>query len=237
MYNFGALVALDRKFVGTALSNAVSDTQGLFSLQVDEDKGNLYIKGVGSEVKIIAADNYACNGIIHFVDGVLLPFDADGELSDKQRERLEDAKAMMAPPPADAFEDLLTGAAPAPSPSSLTLGEEIELEFLPDLAEGESPAAEAPSPSPEEEERFEVIEDEVVLPVVADDTAAETEPEDLELGDAPAEAPAPLRTKTETEQELEVEEIAGEAPSPSVFDEEREELRDTNLTLVNETAR
>ena len=90
VYKFGTLKALDRKFINTALSNAVSDTSGAFALQIDEEGGSIFIKGTGSEVKVIGADNYACNGIIHLVDGVLLPFDADGELSEKQKERLED---------------------------------------------------------------------------------------------------------------------------------------------------
>ena len=95
VYKFGTLKALDRKFINTALSNAVSDTSGAFALQIDEEGGSIFIKGTGSEVKVIGADNYACNGIIHLVDGVLLPFDADGELSEKQKERLEDAKEML----------------------------------------------------------------------------------------------------------------------------------------------
>ena len=95
LYKFGTLKAFDRKFINTALSNAVSDTSGAFALQIDEEGGSIFVKGTGSEVKVIGADNYACNGIIHLVDGVLLPFDADGELSEKQKERLEDAKEML----------------------------------------------------------------------------------------------------------------------------------------------
>ena len=35
VYEFGTLKALDRKFINTALSNAVSDTSGAFALQID----------------------------------------------------------------------------------------------------------------------------------------------------------------------------------------------------------
>ena len=116
VYKFGTLKAFDRKFINTALSNAVSDTSGAFALQIDEEGGSIFVKGTGSEVKVIGADNYACNGIIHLVDGVLLPFDADGELSEKQKERLEDAKEMLSEAIEEEEEEMEEGASPAPAP-------------------------------------------------------------------------------------------------------------------------
>ena len=37
----------------------------------------------------------ACNGVLHMVDTVLLPFDGDGELDDEQKRRLADAKRAL----------------------------------------------------------------------------------------------------------------------------------------------
>ena len=142
VYKFGTLKAFDRKFINTALSNAVSDTSGAFALQIDEEGGSIFIKGTGSEVKVIGADNYACNGIIHLVDGVLLPFDADGELSEKQKERLEDAKEMLSEAIEEEEEEMEEGASPAPAPdAALSIG------LLTDLG-GLGGDAPAPAPSP-----------------------------------------------------------------------------------------
>ena len=130
VYKFGILKEFDRKFINTALSDAVSDTTGAFALQIDEEGGSIFVKGTGSEVKVIGADNYACNGIIHLVDGVLLPFDANGELSEKQIERLEDAKEMLS----EAIEEE---------------EEEMEEEEEEEMEEGMAPAAPAPAPAPD----------------------------------------------------------------------------------------
>ena len=50
VYKFGILKEFDRKFINTALSDAVSDTTGAFALQIDEEGGSIFVKGTGSEV-------------------------------------------------------------------------------------------------------------------------------------------------------------------------------------------
>ena len=177
VYKFGTLKAFDRKFINTALSNAVSDTSGAFALQIDEEGGSIFIKGTGSEVKVIGADNYACNGIIHLVDGVLLPFDADGELSEKQKERLEDAKEMLSEA-IEEEEEEMEGAAPAPAPApdaALSIG------LLTDLG-GLGGDAPAPAPSPSTATTTEVVDDieivdELPLPETTETEASEEEGE------------------------------------------------------------
>jgi len=58
----------------------------------------------------------ACNGVMHLINTVLLPFDGDGKLDPKQRQRLVKADdAMDARDPQDGdteyFEDLMKGGA------------------------------------------------------------------------------------------------------------------------------
>ena len=177
VYKFGTLKALDRKFINTALSNAVSDTSGAFALQIDEEGGSIFIKGTGSEVKVIGADNYACNGIIHLVDGVLLPFDADGELSEKQKERLEDAKEMLSEAIEEEEEDM-EGAAPAPGPApdaALSIGLLTDLGGLGD----------APAPSPSTTATTEDVVNDIKIvdePPLPETTEAEASEEDAEVG-------------------------------------------------------
>lgn len=180
VYKFGTLKALDRKFINTALSNAVSDTSGAFALQIDEEGGSIFIKGTGSEVKVIGADNYACNGIIHLVDGVLLPFDADGELSEKQKERLEDAKEMLSEA-IEEEEEEMEGAAPAPAPApdaALSIG------LLTDLG-GLGGDAPAPAPSPSTATTTEVVDDIEIVdePPLPETTETEASEEEGELVD------------------------------------------------------
>lgn len=176
VYKFGTLKALDRKFINTALSNAVSDTSGAFALQIDEEGGSIFIKGTGSEVKVIGADNYACNGIIHLVDGVLLPFDADGELSEKQKERLEDAKEMLSEAIEEEEEDM-EGAAPAPGPApdaALSIGLLTDLGGLGD----------APAPSPSTTATTEDVVNDIKIvdePPLPETTEAEASEEDAEV--------------------------------------------------------
>jgi len=169
VYKFGTLKEFDRKFINTALSNAVSDTSGAFALQIDEENGSIFVKGTGSEVKVIGADNYACNGIIHLVDGVLLPFDADGELSEKQKERLEDAKEMLSEA-IEEEEEEMEGIAPAPTPDAA-----FSIGLLTDLGLGE----EAPAPSPSTS-TTEIVED---IEIVEETTAEEASEEDEEDDD------------------------------------------------------
>ena len=177
LYKFGTLKAFDRKFINTALSNAVSDTSGAFALQIDEDGGSIFVKGTGSEVKVIGADNYACNGIIHLVDGVLLPFDADGELSEKQKERLEDAKEMLSEAIEEEEEEMEEGASPAPAPdAALSIGLLTDLDGL----GGDAPA---PSPSPSTIATTEVVDDIKIVdePPLPETTEAEASEEEAEV--------------------------------------------------------
>ena len=178
VYKFGTLKAFDRKFINTALSNAVSDTSGAFALQIDEEGGSIFVKGTGSEVKVIGADNYACNGIIHLVDGVLLPFDADGELSEKQKERLEDAKEMLSEAIEEEEEEMEEGASPAPAPdAALSIGLLTDLDGL----GGDAPA---PAPSPSTIATTEVVDDIKIVdepPLFSETTEAEASEEEAEL--------------------------------------------------------
>ena len=177
VYKFGTLKAFDRKFINTALSNAVSDTSGAFALQIDEEGGSIFVKGTGSEVKVIGADNYACNGIIHLVDGVLLPFDADGELSEKQKERLEDAKEMLSEAIEEEEEEMEEGASPAPAPdAALSIGLLTDLDGL----GGDAPA---PAPSPSTIATTEVVDDIKIVdePPLPETTEAEASEEEDEL--------------------------------------------------------
>ena len=177
VYKFGTLKAFDRKFINTALSNAVSDTSGAFALQIDEEGGSIFVKGTGSEVKVIGADNYACNGIIHLVDGVLLPFDADGELSEKQKERLEDAKEMLSGAIEEEEEEMEEGASPAPAPdAALSIGLLTDLDGL----GGDAPA---PAPSPSTIATTEVVDDIKIVdePPLPETTEAEASEEEAEV--------------------------------------------------------
>ena len=188
VYKFGILKEFDRKFINTALSDAVSDTTGAFALQIDEEGGSIFVKGAGSEVKVIGADNYACNGIIHLVDGVLLPFDANGELSEKQIERLEDAKEMLSEAIEEEEEEMeeeeeeemeeeeMEGAAapaPAPAPDAV-----FSIGLLTDLGSG----GEAPAPSPSTaeilEEIIDIVENEPPEPPAAAPEEDVVEPEE-----------------------------------------------------------
>ena len=173
VYKFGTLKEFDRKFINTALSNAVSDSSGAFALQIDEENGSIFVKGTGSEVKVIGADNYACNGIIHLVDGVLLPFDADGELSEKQKERLEDAKEMLSEA-IEEEEEEMEGIAPAPAPDAA-----FSIGLLTDLGAG----GEAPAPSPSTS-TTEIVEDiEIVDETTAEEASEEEEDEEDDVED------------------------------------------------------
>ena len=62
-------------------------------LLVDEHLGELFVKGVGSEAKIVTRDLNACGSVVHAIDAVLLPIDGDGELEPFQKARLADIKA------------------------------------------------------------------------------------------------------------------------------------------------
>ncbi len=61
-------------------------------LYIDEFGGDVYVKGIGSEAKVVAADIEACNGVVHAVSHVLLPVDGDGELSEEQKARIAEIR-------------------------------------------------------------------------------------------------------------------------------------------------
>ena len=61
-------------------------------LYIDEFEGDVYVKGIGSEAKVVAADIEACNGVVHAVSHVLLPLDGDGELSEEQKARIAEIR-------------------------------------------------------------------------------------------------------------------------------------------------
>ena len=52
----------------------------------------MYVKGIGSEAKVVTADIAACNGVVHAVSHVLLPLDGDGELSEEQKARIAEIR-------------------------------------------------------------------------------------------------------------------------------------------------
>lgn len=147
--NWGQLRAKAAKgeFLPTALSKIFPDSSA--ALEVSWWKGDIFLKGVGSEAKISAADIPACGSIVHVIDGVLLPLDGDGELSDEQKARIEAARIALggkdeepgdAPAPAP-------DAAPAPAPAEVFPDdiEELDVDYPMEDQYGEAPA---PAPAP-----------------------------------------------------------------------------------------
>ena len=55
---------------------------------MDEHEGELFLKGVGSEARVVTGDIDACGSTVHTVDAVLLPVDGDAELEPFQKARL-----------------------------------------------------------------------------------------------------------------------------------------------------
>lgn len=91
-------------------------------LYIDEFGGDVYVKGIGSEAKVVTADIEACNGVVHAVSHVLLPLDGDGELSEEQKARIaeirERSDRLVAEKLADLDDDDEDeGAAPEAAPS------------------------------------------------------------------------------------------------------------------------
>jgi len=156
---YGQLNAMNGKFLQTALER-VLDAPG--ALEVSSWKGNIFLKGYGSEAKIVAADIPACGSVVHIIDGVLLPVDGDGVLTDEQKSRIKRAK--------DAIEKIKDdeGLAPAPAP---------EADFAP--APAPEPAI-APAPAPEDK----IIDD-------IDKAIDEDMYSDGSYAAAPTPAPAP----------------------------------------------
>ena len=59
-------------------------------LVVDEHEGNVFIKGIGSEAKVLTADVATCGGgFVHLIDAVLLPIGGDGVLDEFQQRRVK----------------------------------------------------------------------------------------------------------------------------------------------------
>lgn len=91
--------AADR-FLDTALASVLeaasassADAPGSEPLLVDEYEGDLFLKAVGSEAKVLVRDIKACGSVVHTIDAVLLPIDGDAELEPFQEERLAKIKA------------------------------------------------------------------------------------------------------------------------------------------------
>jgi hypothetical protein len=109
---------------------------------------------------------------------VLLPFDADGELSEKQKERLEDAKEMLSEA-IEEEEEEMEGASPAPAPDvALSIG------LLTDLG-GLGGDAPAPAPSPSTTATIEEVVDDIQIvdepPLFSETTETEASEEEAEV--------------------------------------------------------
>ena len=88
------------RFLDTALASVLeaasassADAPGSEPLLVDEYEGDLFLKAVGSEAKVLVRDIKACGSVVHTIDAVLLPIDGDAELEPFQEERLAKIKA------------------------------------------------------------------------------------------------------------------------------------------------
>jgi uncharacterized surface protein with fasciclin (FAS1) repeats len=76
-----------------AETSASTNAPGSEPLLVDEYQGDLFLKAVGSEAKVLVRDIKACGSVVHTIDAVLLPIDGDAELEPFQEERLAKIKA------------------------------------------------------------------------------------------------------------------------------------------------
>ena len=87
------------RFLDTALASVLdaasvnSTNAAAEPLLVDEYEGDLFLKAVGSEAKVLVRDIKACGSVVHTIDAVLLPIDGDAELEPFQEERLAKIKA------------------------------------------------------------------------------------------------------------------------------------------------
>ena len=75
------------------LAERGGDAASAEPLLVDEHQGELFLKGVGSEAKVLVRDIKACGSVVHTIDAVLLPIDGDAELEPFQEARLAKIKA------------------------------------------------------------------------------------------------------------------------------------------------
>jgi hypothetical protein len=138
-------------FLRTALANIFDNDAA--SLEVSFWKRNIFLKGIGSEGKIVAADIPACGSVVHVVDAVILPIDGDGELSEEQMARIKRARERgdndNDEAPAPSSPDFTP--APAPAPSAEPYEWDIVDDGIIDVEYGEESyeaAAPAPAPAP-----------------------------------------------------------------------------------------
>lgn len=146
--NWGQLRAKAAKgeFLPTALARIFTNSSA--ALEVSAWKGDIFVKGVGSEAKIVAADIPACGSVVHIIDGVLLPIDGDGELTPEQQARIERARDVLR-----GKDDDDESIAPSPAPEAApgpTEADDIDLtvdELDEDYPMEEPSTAPAPAPS------------------------------------------------------------------------------------------
>ena len=74
----------DDRYVEDALLNEMP-----LLISHNDTSNYTYVIGLGSKAEIVEKPIRACNGILHMVDTVLLPFDGDDKLSPEQLERLD----------------------------------------------------------------------------------------------------------------------------------------------------
>ena len=60
---------------------------------VDENLGDVFLKGIGSEAKVVTPNIPACGSVVHAVDTVLLPLDGDAQLDEFQKRRVAEIRA------------------------------------------------------------------------------------------------------------------------------------------------
>jgi len=156
--NWGQLRAKAAKgeFLPTALARLFTNSSA--ALEVSAWKGDIFVKGVGSEAKIVAADIPACGSVVHIIDGVLLPIDGDGELTPEQQARIERARDVLRgkddeDDEDDDDDDDDESIAPSPAPEAApgpTQADDIDLtvdELDEDYPMEEPSEAPAPAPS------------------------------------------------------------------------------------------
>ena len=196
--------ALGRILETEEIVDAAGSGQVSEPLVVDEHEGGVFIKGIGSEAKVLVADIPACNGVVHTVSHVLLPLDGDGELDDFQRERIaairQRSRALREERLADQVErededdEYVEGpvAAPAPAPAARHLLQDTPM-IVPDDPIVQTDDPDSPFSMPEVEE----IPEEAVMTMEgmapAPSPAVETTTDYVDAAEAPAAAPATVR--------------------------------------------
>jgi uncharacterized surface protein with fasciclin (FAS1) repeats len=74
------------------VANGVLEKDGTQNETAADD---VYCVGLGSRAKLVGDEIVACNGVLHMIDTVLLPFDGDDTLNEEQTERLIAAKEAL----------------------------------------------------------------------------------------------------------------------------------------------